>query len=281
MRHVCNKISFAIKNTNWCNLRCAHCCESSGPDVVANIMPLQDVEKYIAEFNAMPLPKWEHMVFTGGEAMAPYFHKQMEYIPQCLNIAASYGMVPFVKTNGVWGMNDELRHQILRDLANVAHRHNLMMSLDISVDAFHNNTNAVFNILNDIVRSDYLAPAIRVSLVSLNDKKSHMEFMYLLDKLRINGLDVDVGHDGMFTLWVPYVRGVHLYYDLRTNISNIGRAAENKLGKFVPNGRPSMDEGHCFQIDNSHIATLNYKYSTPVNGRSMLDVVKELMAKVR
>ncbi|MBP3545204.1 MAG: hypothetical protein J6J82_02755, partial [Alphaproteobacteria bacterium] len=135
MNQVCNKISFAIKNTNWCNLRCAHCCENSGPNVAPDIMPLKYVEKYIAGFNDMPLPKWEHMVFTGGEAMAPYFHKRTEYIPQCLEIAASYGMVPFVKTNGVWGMNEELRHRILRDFANVAYRQDKMMSMDISVDA--------------------------------------------------------------------------------------------------------------------------------------------------
>lgn len=281
MNHGCNKISFAIKNTNWCNLRCAHCCENSNPNVVPNIMPLKYVEKYIAEFNAMPLPRWEHMVFTGGEAMAPYFHKRMKYIPQCLDIASSYGMVPFVKTNGVWGMNDELRHRILRDFANVAYRQNKMMSMDVSVDAFHNNTAAVCKVLNDVVRSDYLAPAVRISLVGLNDAKSYAVFMHLLDELRASGLDVDIGDDGSLALWVPYVRGVSVYYDLGASINKIGRAAENNLGQIVPNGRPHISDGHCLEIDNKHNAILNYKYTAPVNGRPVFDVVKELMSKVR
>lgn len=229
----------------------------------------------------MPLPKWEHMVFTGGEAMAPYFHKRMEYIPQCLDIASSYGMVPFVKTNGVWGMNDELRHRILRDFANVAYKNDKMMSMDISVDAFHNNNNAVVRILNDVVRSDYLAPAVRISLVGLNDTKSRVVFTHLLNELRASGLDVDIGDDGNLVLWVPYVRGVSVYYDLGASINKIGRAAENNLGRFVPDGRPHISDGHCLEIDNKHNAILNYKYITPVNDRPMFDVVKELMSKVR
>lgn len=281
MNQVCNKISFAIKNTNWCNLCCAHCCENSGPNVAPDIMPLKYVEKYIAGFNDMPLPKWEHMVFTGGEAMAPYFHKRTEYIPQCLEIAASHGMVPFVKTNGVWGMNEELRHRILRDFANVAYRQDKMMSMDISVDAFHNNNNAVVRILNDVVRSDYLAPAVRISLVGLNDTKSYATFMRLIDELRATGLDVDIRDDGSLALWVPYVRGVSVYYDLGAHINKIGRAAKNNLGQVVPNGRPHITDGHCLEIDNKHNAILNYKYSTPVNDRPMFDVVKELMTKIR
>ncbi len=278
------KISFAIKNTNWCNLRCAHCCESSGPNIAPNIMPLSKVEKYIGEFNAMPLPKWEYMVFTGGETMAPYYHGQTEYIPRCLDIAASHKMAPFVKTNGVWGAHTELRNQILHDFAAAAYRNNMVMSVDISIDAFHKNTNAVFNIVNDIVRSDYLAPAVRISLLGLNDTKSRIEFSNLIDALRANGLTVQVQKNGVFVINVPHVHGTcaySVYYDLWTNISNVGRATENNLGKFVPDGRPDMETGHCLQIDNNDIAKLNYKHTTPVNNRPVYDIAKELLLKVR
>lgn len=47
-------------------MKCVHCSECSGPHVAPNIMPLDKVEQYIGEFCAMPLPKWEYMVFTGG-----------------------------------------------------------------------------------------------------------------------------------------------------------------------------------------------------------------------
>ena len=281
MAYVCNKVSFAIKNTNWCNLNCAHCCECSGPHIEPNIMPLSKVEKYIAEFSGMPLPKWQEMVFTGGEPMAPYFHERMEYIPQCLNIASSYGMVPFVKTNGVWGNDEELRHRILRDFANVAYKQNKMMSMDVSVDAFHNNTVAVCKVLNDVVRSDYLAPAVRVTLCGLNDVRSHVSFANLISALQNSGLDVEIQQNGQLLISIPNVRAVSVCYDVDTNIGNVGRAAENNLGRFVPDGRPNFTEGHCLQIDNNDVAKLNYKYATPVAGRPMLDVVKELMSKVR
>ena len=79
----------------------------------------------------MPLPKWEYMVFTGGETMAPYYHNQVEYMPRCLDIAAQHKMAPIVKTNGVWGGNDVMRSRILRDFAAAAYRNNILMSMDI------------------------------------------------------------------------------------------------------------------------------------------------------
>lgn len=275
------KISFAIKATNWCNLCCTHCCESSGPNIAPNIMPLNKVEKYIGEFNAMPLPKWEYIVFTGGETMAPYYHGQPEYMPHCLDIVASHKMAPFVKTNGLWGAQSELRNHILHDFATAAYKNNMLMSMDISVDAFHKNADAVFNILRDIVHSDYLASAVRISLASLNDTKSRIEFSNLIDALRANGMTVQVQRNGMFTISVPNIRTVSVYYDLWTNISNVGRAMENNLGKFIPDGRPDMETGHCLQIDNYDIAKLNYKHTTPVNNRPVYDIAKELLSKVR
>ena len=85
-------------------------------------------------------------------------------MPRCLDIAAQHKMAPFVKTNGVWGGNDVMRSRILSDFAAAAYRNNILMSMDISVDAFHNNVSSVVKILNDVVRSDYLAPAIRISV---------------------------------------------------------------------------------------------------------------------
>jgi len=274
------KISFAIKNTNWCNLKCAHCSECSAPDIAPNIMPLHRVEKYIGEFNAMPIPRWKYMVFTGGEAMAPYFHNMPEYIPTCLDVAASYRMAPFVKTNGLWGADDNMRWKILHDFARVAYRREILMSMDISVDEFHNNLTAVNKIINDVVRSDYLAPAVRLSLVGLNTHKSRLQFSQLLNGLYAAGLYVrpDVC---MVKLGVPGVRDVKVFHDFFTNVSNVGRAKENNLGKYVPDGQPDIITGHCMQIDNNDIATLNYKYKTPVAGRPIYDVAKELLLKVR
>lgn len=37
----------------------------------------------------------------------------------------------------------------------------------------------------------------------------------------------------------------------------------------------------CLQIDNNDVATLNYKHVAPVNGRTVYDVARELLAKTR
>lgn len=277
----CDKISFAIKNTNWCNLNCRHCSECSGPNVKPDIMPLKDVERYIGEFNAMPLPRWEYMVFTGGEAMAPYFQNQMEYMPKCLDIAAQHKMAPFVKTNAVWGMDDKLRKCILHDFADAAYRNNILMSLDISVDEFHNNTRGVLNVINDVVRSGYMAPAIRLSLCSLNTRKSNVAFLNLLTDLYQLGFKVEASNKGVFLIEYPGVHAMQIYYDVWTNVSSVGRAAENNLGVFVPDGLAHETTGNCLQIDNNNMATLNYKYQTSVNGRNVFDVVKDLLLKTR
>ena len=246
-----------------------------------NIMPLDTVEKYIGEFSALPISKWQHMVFTGGEAMAPYFHKQMEYMPRCLDIAAGHNMIPFVKTNGTWGQDTDMRQRILRDVAAAAYKNNMLMSLDLSIDEFHNNDVAVYNILNDVVRSDYLAPAVRISLCSLYTPASHTKFAELIERLQAGGLDIGVNNYGEMSINIPMMHKVSVYYDLLTNVSGTGRAKTNYLGTYTPSGQPDSETGHCFQIDNSNIATLNYKYRTPVNGRPMFDVVSELMAKIR
>lgn len=249
--------------------------------MVPNIMPLDTVEKYIGEFSALPIDKWQHMVFTGGEAMAPYFHKQMEYVPRCLDIAATHKMIPFIKTNGTWGMDTDMRQRILRDVAAAAYRNNILMSLDLSVDEFHHNDVAVYNILNDVVRSDYLAPAVRISLCSLNTPASHATFANLIGRLQNSGLDISVNNYGEMCVNIPMMHKVSVYYDLLTNISDTGRAKANSVGTYTPSGLPDPETGHCFQIDNADVATLNYKYRTPMNGRPMIDAVSELMAKVR
>ena len=277
----CDKTSFAIKTTNWCNLNCAHCSECSGPRVRPDIMPLADVERYIAEFNAMPIPRWEYMVFTGGEAMAPYYHKQMDYVPRCLDFAAQHKMAPFVKTNAVWGADAEMRNRILRDFANAAYRNNILMSLDISVDEFHNNERGVLAIINDVVRSDFLAPAVRLSIVSLNTQKSNIAMLRLIQGLQTLGFNINHKDKGVWVIELPGVRAMQIYYDVWTNVSRVGRAAENNLGTFVPAGQPDDVTGNCLQIDNKNIATLNYKYQTPVNGRKVYDVARELFLKTR
>lgn len=272
------KISFAIKNTNWCNLNCAHCCECSGPNVVPNFMPLDKVEQYIGEFCAMPLPRWEYMVFTGGEAMAPYLLKRYEYMPQCLEFAGRAGLAPFIKTNGVWGADGWLRRRILNDCADAAIKNNKMTSLDVSIDEFHNNVPAVARIIQEIVSSEHLARCVRMSISGLDTLKSHAQFNYLIAYLKAH--NIHVFPSGNTFIAALGTVGTKVLFDFGTPVAQMGRAASNKLGEVKPDGHPDV-MGHCLQIDNDDVATLNYFHKTPVNGRPVFDVVKELLLKVR
>lgn len=273
------KISFAIKNTNWCNLNCAHCCECSGPNVVPNFMPLDKVEQYIGEFCAMPLPKWEYMVFTGGEAMAPYLLKRYEYMPQCLEFAGRAGLAPFIKTNGVWGADAWLRRRILNDCADAAIKNNKMTSLDVSIDEFHNNVPAVARIIQEIVSSEHLARCVRMSISGLDTLKSHAQFNYLIAYLKAH--NIHVFPSGNTFIAALGTVGTKVLFDFGTPVAQMGRAKQNGIGETQPDGSSDAVWGNCLQIDNDDVATLNYYYKTPVNGRPVFDVVKELLLKVR
>ncbi|MBE6456458.1 MAG: radical SAM protein [Alphaproteobacteria bacterium] len=274
-----NKISFAIKNTNWCNLKCAHCSECSGPHVAPNIMPLDKVEQYIGEFCAMPLPKWEYMVFTGGETMAPYFMKQYEYIPQCLEIAGRAGLAPFIKTNGVWGTDDALRRRILNDCANAAIKNNTMTSMDVSIDEFHNTVPAVARIIQEIVSSEHLARCVRVSISGLDTLKSHAQFNYLIAYLKAH--NIHVFPSGNTFIAARETIGTKILFDFGTPVSQMGRAKQNNIGEVRPDGSSDAVWGNCLQIDNEDVATLNYFHKTPVNGRTVYDVTQELLLRTR
>lgn len=274
-----DKISLAIKNTNWCNLNCAHCCECSGPNVVPNFMPLDKIEQYIGEFCAMPLPKWEYMVFTGGEAMAPYLLKRYEYMPQCLEFAGRAGLAPFIKTNGVWGADGWLRRRILNDCADAAIKNNKMTSLDVSIDEFHNNVPAVARIIQEIVSSEHLARCVRMSISGLDTLKSHAQFSYLIAYLKAH--NIHVFPSGNTFIAALGTVGTKVLFDFGTPVAQMGRAKQNGIGETQPDGSSDAVWGNCLQIDNDDVATLNYYYKTPVNGRPVFDVAKELLLKVR
>ncbi len=285
MQNNSEKTSFALKITNWCNLRCAHCCECSGPNIAQNLMPLPKVEDYIRQFSEMPISQWEHLVFTGGEAMAPYFSQKNDYMAHCLETAVQYHKVPFIKTNGAWGEEKALRSQILGDLANVAYKTRVLMSMDISIDEFHNNINGVAQIINDVISSDVLTPAIRISLVGLKTPGSKTKFLNLVTALEQQyKLQMVAPGSGVLLVAAPGKQNfMQIIYDFNTPVSRVGRARDIILGDAVaaPDGFPHDDTGHCLLVDNNDIAVLNYKYRQAVGNSDLFAIYKSLLGKVK
>ncbi|MBR5153251.1 MAG: hypothetical protein IKW57_00435 [Alphaproteobacteria bacterium] len=274
------KVSFSIKNTNWCNLKCAHCCECSGSNVAPNIMPLNTVEHLVSQFNKLPCVKWGYMVLTGGEAMAPYFLNMPQYIPTCLDIFARYDMIPVVKTNVTWAADDKLRQRVLGDFASAAYKHQRLMTIEMSLDEFHNNADNVANVVRDVATSDYLSPAVRLSVVGLNTPKRQMVFAEFLMQLCNRGLLVGAGADDTLLIEIPGKRIFPIYCDANAKIANVGRAKKNNLGVYSPDGRPD-GTGHCLMVDNNGVATLNNVHKMSMVNRDFQSVVRELMAKVK
>lgn len=274
-----DKISLALKITNWCNLNCAHCSERSGPSVAPNIMPISDVRNYIAQFRDMRAPKWNHLVFTGGETMAPYFHGEQKYIPQCIDASYNAGFIPYFKTNGMWGGNQKMCDGILNDLADAAYRYNNMTTIEISLDEFHNNITQTARIISDVVKNARLNRAIRISLAGLDTPMANRCMIDLLGQICARRMAVRFVDD--MTIRVEYgTLSANVYFDFGTPVSIAGRAVDNKLGTQPVSGMPGAGFGSCLQIDNAGIATLNYKWREPVAGLTMDELATKLMRRM-
>lgn len=278
-----NKFGFSLKITNWCNLKCAHCSEFSSKNVHANIMPIEDVQKYIRQFRDINVPKYNQLVFTGGESMAPYSRGDYSYVPACISIAQQADFVPYFKTNGIWGADAKLRNVILNDFADAAYNQNKMMTLEISFDEFHNNINQVCRIISNVADENYFARAIRICLIGLNTQQSKENFIRLLTMLAMRN-KMKIIPDFKYNKFTGYRDGanvgVNVFFDFNTPVFNIGRAARNKLGRQDIIGLPDAEYGNCLQIDNSDTATLNYKWREKINNQSMDVVLKNLLYKM-
>lgn len=275
-----DKLNLALKITNWCNMNCAHCCDRCGPNQPRHLMPVESVHTYIKQFQDLNIPHWEHLVFTGGETMAPYYFGEFDYVPKCLDATYGAAMVPFFKTNGMWGANSKLRGRILADLSDKAYQYKKLNSLDISVDEFHDNVSPVAAIIADVMHDPRLMRAIRISFVGLDTPRSRRRFIELISqicarRIHFQPLDRMTMRMGSGDLMA------NVYYGFDTPVANAGRAADNKLGVVENNGMPDNETGSCLQIDDNDVATLNYKWREPVDGRNLNLVTANLFQQMK
>lgn len=268
-------ISFKI--TNWCNLNCAHCCECSNCHCAPNFMPLEKLDNYLAESRDLPFIPNDLVCIGGGEAMAPYLHKNTDYIPHALDLIYSYRYVPTVKTNGTWGRDDKLRKQILSDIAAKAYKHGKLVTLDISVDEFHDNLNAVVKIICDIMLSSELSYAIRFCLVGFNTSASLKALNCLQQKLQKQGFNIQKTLANDWMIDAPNVdTGLYVCNDYTSNIYDLGRAKQTKVYN-CEYGTDLIRPADCLQIDNKDNAILNYLYREKIGTRPLNTVFNSLI----
>lgn len=276
---VIPRVNLALKITNWCNLCCVHCCERSHAKEPFNLMPIDTIEKYISQYKDMGIPVWDYVVFTGGESMAPYFCDQKEYIIKAAEICIKNGMMPTFKTNAKW--TNARAAQILKDLSDVAHRHNHQVALDISIDEYHDNLAPAAAVVNQIMSSKYLSEALPVSFVGLNTAASKIKYQEFVNTLQNLGVFVGpMDKENGFLI----SKGTNLnvmFYDIG-GLTRLGRAADNNIESACPaKGFANADGSDCLLLTNDDRAILNYKHRTDIKDKTVGQVYNELLQKKR
>ena len=281
---VCSTLSLMMntefyigfKITNWCNMNCAHCCECSGLNQPLNFMSLDKLDRYLFEAKQMDFRPNQLITIGGGEAFAPYLNGDNRYIPNALDIAYSHKFIPTLKTNGTWGENNKKCQSILSDLAKCAYKGDKLVTLDISVDEFHNNTTNVANIIRNTLRNDRLCMAIRICLVGFHTKKSEIAQNKLKQELQKYGLKVSSTVYGDWIVETKNGADVYMTNDFSAEIVDLGRAKTNSVFTTVFD---AYSGSHCLQIDNNDIATYNFKYREPINNRHLGEVFQSLLQR--
>ena len=272
-----NELFMSFKITNWCNLHCNHCCECSNCHCAPNFMPLEKFDNYLSESRTLPFIPNELFCIGGGEAMAPYMHKNPNYIPCALDLVYSYKYVPTIKTNGTWGQDETLRKKILSDISAKAYKYEKLVTLDISVDEFHNNLDGVANIVRDIMGSSELCYAIRFCLVGFNTSGSIKALNCLQQKLQESGFNIQKTLANDWMIGAPNADcGIYVCNDYTSNIYDLGRAKQTKVYN-CEYGTDLMRSTDCLQIDNEDNAILNYLYQEKINKRPLNEVFNSLM----
>lgn len=269
-----------FKITNWCDLKCRHCCECSCQKEPLNLLPLEKIERYAYESVCLPIKPIELVSIGGGEVMAPYIHNQENYIPNVLDIVYKNGFVPTLKTNGVWGNNDRMRIKILSDIAGYAYKYEKLVTLDISVDEFHNNQSGVKKIINDITTEICLSYAIRICLVGFNTEKSLVVLNNLKQELSKQGFYIITNEIGDWIITSPDGKNtMFIYNDFTSSIFNTGRAKTNKV--YTNSGYPNNAGHNCLVLDNNDMAIYNYKYREQIKNRSLYEIIKSFQQTVK
>ncbi len=269
----------SFKITNWCDLHCAHCCERSNKHNNPNFMPLEKLDKYLSESTTFDIHPDQLLTIGGGEAMAPYMLNNPRYIPTALDLIYSTGYIPTIKTNGTWGNNDRLRIKILSDISNRAYKYGKLVTLDISVDEFHNNISGVVKIISNTLTNMDFCYAIRICLVGFNTDASKTALHSVQQELQTMKFTIEPTIAGDWMICAPNSQiGTYMYNDYNTPIYNLGRAKQTKT--FTATTNPNGNDGfNCLQIDNNDSATLNYTYREPIKNRPLKEVLRSLMSK--
>ena len=263
-------LALSLKTTNWCNLNCSHCREDSGRNVACEYMSVDKIEDYITQFQELPLNLSNRITIDGGEPMLPYFKKDENYIPTALTLIAKAGAIPVIKTNGTWGRTYTDRNLILKSLAKNANFTGRAITLNMSVDEFHENISGVSNIIADVVFSDYLRSAIHIEISGFNTIGSIVAVARLRSDLKEKEITTIDSRNDDFVAYNNNGGGIHVSTNYLNDIYRLGRAQRNFL-YTVKEIMPGCV--NTIQLDNEDNAVLNHTVREQVNNRDLASVL--------
>ena len=187
--------------TERCNITCAHCWLSSGPDRHKS-MRVEDALRYVEE--AAELPKMEWISVTGGEPFLLY-----DEMLRIIRHASKLGLKTECVTNCYWAVNQERAEERLNELVEAG-----LDVINISVDDFHQRFIPFERVENCYEAAKRLG--LKVVIQSVYSRGS---------RLRLDEIIRRLGEEGIRVLG-PRPRGKPLYaIAMESGFIPIGRGA--------------------------------------------------------
>ena len=262
----------SFKITNACDLKCAHCCENSSPKESNVLFPLEETHKRLSEWKSNSwLEKGRYVVLTGGEPTLAY-QKDKTYLPKVIDAIYQAGFLPVLKTNGVWGKDNELRKQILNDLSKSAQKSGRTITLEISIDEFHDNIIPVRNIFIDLLYNKRSADSILLSLVGFGNQKSKDQLLNLMNEIHeFDGTEFKINNEKQEIYLYGEDASFKTYMSYSGEVDRRGRAEKNDLSKNVL----QTNWTDCLMFSNEGI---NPGHGKPINfeGKKLDDLIREI-----
>ena len=187
--------------TERCNITCAHCWLSSGPDRHKS-MRVEDALRYVEE--AAELPRMEWISVTGGEPFLLY-----DEMLRIIRHASELGLKTECVTNCYWAVNQERAEERLNELVEAG-----LDVINISVDDFHQRFIPFERVENCYEAAKRLG--LKVVIQSVYSRGS---------RLRLDEIIRRLGEEGIRVLG-PRPRGKPLYaIAIESGFIPIGRGA--------------------------------------------------------
>ncbi len=266
----------AFKITNWCNLACDKCHGHSSQSCAPQLMDINLIAKYISEFKKLPYSTVESVTLRGGEATAPYFMGDYEYIPKCLDLIHRNDMIPVLQTNGMWGLDSKMRQRILADLHNTWKKHECMAPvLEIALSGLYDNISHIAKILAEFGYNPNYLYSIETWLTGNEMSDTSFDAQRdLLVRMCRYGLRFRACDNGIYFISNELNNSIIFNYDVSPLVPIEPMATPVEVG--CPWARDNY-----LEIDNVGNATLNGIYKTKIQNRPLASVVAELKSKVK